>query len=336
MRKLKNWTITSKAVKHGQQGLLNYNNYLEDIKRHKGQKLTRISPQNDLKYMLQSHNDFIVQNQLETKRHKGGRPANVGWSSQLSYPFDISEEDFRKLRMRITSDFYNYVNITEKLNMTEEDILELIDSTISVIHSGETVNNHIHMIFNKVMKKRTNNKIFKDTMKLVSIDLTKKKYLYNLKIINDKAVEDILKINKADYTIKTTERPQKKRKTRIQIKMEKLDKKEAELYEKADILAEREQQLDKAKKITIEQYKKVKNLKQQYEKNLKAFGEMAEKYKIDIKKQREYMEKHFEEDLKRHTKYMSEGKTIKADKLADKIETKLKKTTNTINKLPKM
>lgn len=330
---LKNWTITAKGMKNGQNGLFNYVNYLNDTNRHKGQKLTDISHDKALKNMLQSHNDFELEKQLEQKRHKGGRPSNVGWSAQLSYPFDITNEQFFQLKNRITYDFYNYVNNIEKLGMTDNDIRELMDSTIGVIHSGETVNNHIHMIFNKVMPKKVKHLLKTTKIKKTSIDLTKKKYLYNLKLINDKAIEEILNINKADYVIKQNEnetvKPQKKRKTKIQIQNERYEQRMKHLDDRESDLKLREDKIVQLRQRYEIMAVKAEKQVEMYDKKISVIDKTVEQLK-------EYTKGQFKKDMELHSLYMSKGMTEKATKLENKIDNKLNKVAEKTKSPPKM
>ncbi len=181
MRELKNWTITAKAVKHGENGLLNYVSYLNDSSRHKEQIITKLSDTKSLKIMLENNHNFELQRRLEEKRHKGGRPSNVGWSSVFSYPFDMTNQQFILVKNRVAFDFYTYVNEVEKLGLSVEEIQQKANEVVGVIHNGNNVKNHMHLIFDKIFLITEKHLLKKNEKKLISVDLTKKKYLYNLK-----------------------------------------------------------------------------------------------------------------------------------------------------------
>lgn len=231
MRTLKNWTIVCKSIKHGQRGLLNYHRYLNDQQRHDNQIINNITPISGLEYLLRKHQDFELQQKL---KNKGGRPSNPGWSAMCSYPFDLNEKEFKELKTKVLKEFYKYVSDVNKLKLTDKMIEEQIASSIAIIHSGDNINNHLHLILNKVFLKKP----FIGKPELVSIDLTKKKYSHMLKVINDKWCIQLFQKSTVDYNIKTDAAPQKRRRSGISITREKLaasTKRVADLEERVEL-----------------------------------------------------------------------------------------------------
>lgn len=308
MRQLKNWTITAKSVKNGAEGLLNYVGYLSDTHRHTKQVLTTITDEDNLKNIMKKSSDFELDKKLLKRRHKGGRPSNFGWSTVLSYPFEISNDDFKKVLFEVATNFYTYVNSEENLNLKEDEILEQATKYIvAVIHQGEKINNHIHIIFGKHFIRR-NKGIFSDKTTNVSIDLTKKKYLHRLKIFNDEAVSNILHIDKVSYKIKSKTK-QSKRQSISHTKRQKLDIELAEveqLKSEVKLLRLKYAELSEKAQISNDKALTLTNMKQDALQELQG-----------------YARSRFEKDLALHSSYIEKGMTQKADKLKAKIENRL-------------
>ena len=309
MRALKNWTVTTKSLRYAERGLLNYANYLIDQERHKEQSIQVVG--NNLENIAKRANEYDLHKRLEVKANKGGRPANYGWSVMFSYPFKIGAADFEQLIKKVTTDFYRYVNEVNQLNLNDEEIEELSnDYVLSVIHRGENINNHVHIVFSKHLPKRKSGLFSTNKKTITTIDLTKKKYTYNLKAINDRAVKSVLGIEKESYTIKKNTQS-KKRKSQATTKRIALDIEKGELtHARAEL--EKQMRAYDSKLLEIE-------------KKYNHSVEINKKLKEEAVEMQEYKRERFLKDLELHRDYMSKGMTIKAEKLEAKIERKIQK-----------
>lgn len=201
MQKLKNWTITAKSVRNGLKGLINYASYLNDANRHKDQEITEIT--NGIEKMATVAENFNLKRKLST----GGRPSNHAWSAVMSYPFKMNDEQFSKVLAIIASELYDFVIESNNLRSTEEDKKLWLNSISSIVHRGDDIHNHLHTLFPKHFR------VFKgdnNVKEVISIDLTKKRYLVLLKSANDKAVEKVMNLSKIAYQIQAKEIQRKK------------------------------------------------------------------------------------------------------------------------------
>lgn len=207
MRKLKNWTITAESIKNTDAGFISYINYLTDQNQHKNQKITPYTPRKNAERMAKVAASF----NLERKMNGGGRPSGFGWSAVLSYPFNIDETLLRVIFENNAREFLEYVSYHNELGLTEEQINSIVQERVyAVEHRGKNVKNHVHIVFPK--------HFIKDG-KIVSIDLTQKKYVLRLKLINNQSVHKIAHRDLFDYQIQT-QKTQKKRKSKTQYKQE--------------------------------------------------------------------------------------------------------------------
>lgn len=247
---LKNWTITAASVKKGRDGLIAYSNYLVNKNSHKNQKIIEITSRKKTIYKQSVKADNF---NLKRKMSSGGRPSNYAWSSVFSYPFEIEEEKLKKLFLEISKDFIKYISLENELGFSEEEIKKIVENEVlGVIHKGENINNHIHAIFPKHFLKNK---------KLISIDLSKKKYLHRLKLINNQKVAEIANIELFDYEVKAKEKQTKrlsKSKAKQKQNIEKANK--TVLKDTNNLFKELKKQLYKAIKLENNE-EKMKELK---------------------------------------------------------------------------
>lgn len=203
-RTLKNWIITAESVKKGREGLIAYHSYLQSQTEHKGQTIVPLTSKQNLFNMVRAADGFNLDRQLR----KGGRPSNFGWSATLSYPFHISDENLVRIYQANMTKLLSYVNEYNELNMSDEDIALIIKNrTLAVIHRGEDINNHLHLVIPKHFKRTT---LPDKRTSIVSIDLTQKKYLHRLKVINNESVNEIVGADVLDYEVKSHEKHKKR------------------------------------------------------------------------------------------------------------------------------
>ena len=137
--------------------------------------------------------------------------------------------------------------VKNNLNLSEDEIDKIISTeTVGVIHRGSKVNNHIHTLIAKHFKPPNADN---NAQSIVSIDLTKKKYLHALKLINNDTINNLMGIEVFDYQIESKEM-QTKRMSKTKYKEKKAyDAKIEEKYNEAErLLNEINQHIKKYKK----------------------------------------------------------------------------------------
>lgn len=216
MKTLRNWTVITKPVRKGREGLLSYYQYLKSTTgKHKNQTITELTPRKNVVALIRTGDAFNLLRQLST----GGRPSNYGLSVVFSYPFEVDAKSMRKLFEINMRRFFEYVSKFNRLELSDETIVKLIqDETIAIAHSGfkldgEPVKDHLHTIIPKHFR-------IKDGKKIISIDLTHKRYMKAIKAINNASVYEVMRMNVLDYEIQS-KTEQKKRKSATEYEVEK-------------------------------------------------------------------------------------------------------------------
>ncbi len=231
MRRLKNWTITAESIKKGREGFLSYYQYLNSKSQHKNQDINELTTKKSAFNMIKKADTF----NFIRKMGKGGRPSNYAWSIQLSYPFNIDDKTMKIIFQKNMKALLLYINELNELNLIDLEIDKIIsDETVAVSHrgfkdNGEPLNNHIHIMVSRHFTKL--NPITKKKS-IVSIDLTKKKYLHAIKLINNQTINEVMGMEVMDYQIES-KKIHKKRRSKYQYK---LDNKLEEQASEADIL----------------------------------------------------------------------------------------------------
>jgi len=210
-RKLKNWTITSESVKRGRDGLIKYYNYLRSTEGHEGQNISMLSNALALGALMVRPDNFNLQRKLST----GGRPSNYGWSSTISLPFEVDDDGFKKLSDILLDGFLDFLEeYLQKTNKAkagykflENQRKNIKAQMVLFVHRGQDINNHLHMIFPTHYTVRTAD----NESKIISIDLTQKKFTHKLKELNNEAVNLLFGKSVNDYVIETADAVAKKR-----------------------------------------------------------------------------------------------------------------------------
>lgn len=254
MRRLKNWTITARPIKgrDTRDAFLSYYHYLiSNEGKHKNQTITNLTGKKSAYNIMRKADAFNLIRRLG----KGGRPSNVAFSVVKSFPFEIDDKTMKQIFVSNMRKFYRYVSDENNLGLTKDDIEALIEKeTVAVVHrghnlKGEPINNHIHTLIQKHFKLPNKPKSYQP---LISIDLTKKKYLRALKLFNNDTVYEVMGMELFDYEIKSKQ-TQKKRLTASQYQQKKIYEKQT--VEKVD---EATQLLEEVM-AHIEDYKKWAN-----------------------------------------------------------------------------
>lgn len=202
---LKNWTMTAESIKKADAGFVAFVNYLTDKNQHKGQTLLPLTPKMNTQHIAKRASQFNI----ERKLNGGGRPSGYGWSVMFSYPFELDNELLEEIYRRNAKEFIEYVVKENDLKYSQEQKNGLITHFFyAVIHRGKNIHNHLHVIFPKH---------FIQEGKIISIDLTKKKYLHRLKLINNESVNTLAHKNLFEYQIKS-HKTAKKRKSKTNYK----------------------------------------------------------------------------------------------------------------------
>ena len=132
----------------------------------------------------------------------GGRPSDFAWSITMPYPFPVSDLKLKLLSQRNSFEFIKYVSEQNKLAYTDEKIREIVNHrTIAFTHTGKNIKSHIHLLLPKHFDKDGTT---------ISIDLTKKKYLHRIKLINDANVLKLCSEDKMDYQIHSKKKHNKR------------------------------------------------------------------------------------------------------------------------------
>ncbi len=282
MKKLKNWTLTAESIKQEREGLIRYHNYIMSEADHKGQTVIPLTDKGNLFRVALKSDRF----NLARKLTKGGRPSNYGWSVAMSYPFDISNENLKTIYERVMRLFYEYVDKEIGLNMPNGHIQAVImKEALAVIHRGGGVHNHLHIVMPKHLTS------FVEAGKgktLVSVDLTKKKFLHRLKLINNQVVNEVVGMDVLEYEIEAVRTHKKRISKRLAKKIKADDKSTAEYASKA------REAIDTLYK-SIERYR-------EWAKENQVHDEQAIKY------------------LDRAEKQLEKGNTIRAAKTLEKLD----------------
>jgi len=210
MRKLKNWSVVAEGVKNGSDGLVRYYTYLLSKTDHLEQSITELTPDNQSRVMAMANIADRYKNAQKLRGRKSGRNVAASWSAVFSYPFDLTDEQLTQITLKSSITFLDYVIEQEKLIMTEKEIEKIRNQIVSICHRGEKVNTHAHIIIPKVFKVGEN---------LVTVDLTKKKYLLRLKNLNNANTALYAQKETDSYKIETAENFNK-RKSKIRYRYE--------------------------------------------------------------------------------------------------------------------
>ena len=197
-RKLKHWVITAENVKGQDAGFVAYYNYLGNKYKHQNQIITELTSKANVARLATTASLF----NLHRKMNGGGRPSDFAWSITLPYPFPVSDLKLKALYQRNSFEFIKYVSEQNKLDYTDEKIREIVNHrTIAFTHTGKNIKSHIHLLLPKHFDKDGTT---------ISIDLTKKKYLHRIKLINDANVLKLCSEDKMDYQIHSKKKHNKR------------------------------------------------------------------------------------------------------------------------------
>jgi len=198
MEVLKMAIVKMKAVKN----LADFSRYILSQERHKGEKIIEI---NDYKKNVDSQLDLIEKYQNQKKDKRGKRPRAL--SLIIAMAPDKNLEQITEEYKSILREFYKFVSDENNLNLQDEDIKVLISGTPSVLHHGKNGTGHFHLLLNRVIHSKRDNKV-------VTVDLSKKIYHRELMRLSGHTISEQIQ-NKRDkplynHKLETLERELKK------------------------------------------------------------------------------------------------------------------------------
>lgn len=205
---MKNWTTIFKSVKKGQNGLINYSNYLRndnhDNHNDQNHKIINFQNKQEQNERLKNMIRLVQEKQLEKKftgKVGGGSIRKFGHSITLNLPFEV--EDPKKLKLLTTSilnSFISKINKLENLNISQKDYDNYSKNRVFYnVHQKDTGSKtQLNYILSEYLKDN------------VKIDLSKKKYSYLFKKVSNEKVKEILGIDILDYEFENNPKQQKK------------------------------------------------------------------------------------------------------------------------------
>ena len=138
--------------------------------QHKKERIIEI---NDYKKNVNNQLELIEMYQQQKKDKRGKRPRAL--SLIIAMRENRTLEEITAEYKNILQGFYEFVSVENNLNLTDEDIKSLISGTPSVLHYGKNESGHFHLLLNRVIHSKKDNKI-------ITVDLSKK--IYHRKLIN--------------------------------------------------------------------------------------------------------------------------------------------------------
>jgi hypothetical protein len=176
--------IKMKAVKN----LIDFSRYVLDVKRHKREKIIEI---NDYKKNIDNQLELIEEYQQQKRDKRGKRPRPI--SLIIAMKENQTLEQVTGEYKNILKGFYEFVNRENDLELNKEDIKKLISGTPSVLHYGKNRSGHFHLLLNRVISSKKENK-------LITIDLSKKIYHRELMRLSGHTISEQIQ-NKRDKSL---------------------------------------------------------------------------------------------------------------------------------------
>lgn len=170
-----------KAVKN----LADFSRYILNEERHKNEKIIEI---NDYIKNVDNQLEIIAEYQDAKKDKRGKRPRAL--SLIIAMKPNQSLEQITEEYKSILRGFYKFASDENDLNLNDEDIKLLISSTPSVLHHGKNGSGHFHLLLNRVIRSKKDNK-------LVTVDLSKRIYHREFMRLSGHSIADKIQ-NKRD------------------------------------------------------------------------------------------------------------------------------------------
>lgn len=176
--------IKMKAVRN----LADFSRYILSEKRHQNEKIIEIN-----NYLKNVNNQLeIIEEYQEAKADKRGkRPRAL--SLIIAMKPNQSLEQITEEYKNILKGFYKFVSDENDLNLSDEDINKLISKTPSVLHHGKNGSGHFHLLLNRVIRDKKDNK-------LVTVDLSKRIYYREFMRLSGHSIADKIQ-NKRDKSL---------------------------------------------------------------------------------------------------------------------------------------
>ena len=247
MSKIKNWTVTSEAVKNKTSGLIKYINYLNNpnIDKHENTEIKNIfkDPEKGSKFIKKCSEEAISLDLKNAENGKGGRPVE---SYAVSFDFILPKNTIRPTADQwksIAKDIYKVVKSSVDNNLTQEHVY-------MNIHDQE--NPHLNLVVSKIIDGNRERKI------------DQKAILSKMKLQFNKSVLDHCDFDYKDYVPEQTNLGPRKKAWQNDIKL--LEKAHNQLKSLFEYMNEHNQ-----KRINSTKNRMVKTLNQISEHNQNEF-----------------------------------------------------------------
>ena len=247
MSKIKNWTVTSEAVKNKTSGLIKYINYLNNpnIDKHENTEIKNIfkDPEKGSKFIKKCSEEAISLDLKNAENGKGGRPVE---SYAVSFDFILPKNTIRPTADQwksIAKDIYKVVKSSVDNNLTQEHVY-------MNIHDQE--NPHLNLVVSKIIDGNRERKI------------DQKAILSKMKLQFNKSVLDHCDFDYKDYVPEQTNLGPRKKTWQNDIKL--LEKAHKQLKSLFEYMNE-----DNQKRINSTKNRMVKTLNQISEHNQNEF-----------------------------------------------------------------
>jgi hypothetical protein len=247
MKKIKNWTVTSEAVKNKTTGLIKYINYLNNpnVDKHENTEIKNVfkDPQKGSKFIQKCSEEAISLDLKNAENGKGGRPVN---SYAVSFDFILPKNTIRPTVAQwqaIAKDIYKVVKTGVDGNLTQDHIY-------MNIHDQD--NPHLNLVVSKIIDGQRERKI------------DQKAILSKMKLQFNKSVLDHCDFDYKDYVPEETNLGPRKKTWQQDIK--KLEKAHKQLKSLCEYINENNQ-----KRINSTKNRIVKTLSQISENNQNEF-----------------------------------------------------------------
>jgi type IV secretory pathway VirD2 relaxase len=247
MSKIKNWTVTSEAVKNKTSGLIKYINYLNNpnVDKHENTEIKNIfkDPDKGSKFIKKCSEEAISLDLKNAENGKGGRPVE---SYAVSFDFILPKNTIRPTEDQwkaIARDIYKVVKSSVDGNLTQ-------DHVYMNIHDQD--NPHLNLVVSKIIDGNRERKI------------DQKAILSKMKLQFNKSVLDHCDFDYKDYVPQETNLGPRQKTWQLDIK--KLEKAHKQLKSLCEYINENNQ-----KRINSTKNRMVKTLSQISENNQNEF-----------------------------------------------------------------
>lgn len=256
---LKNWTTTFKSLNKTKGGFLGYTKYLqnENHRNHKDKNHKILDLGFDAKKVYINNLKLLDNaNYEKVLEGKGGRPStNMGVSVVISLPFDVNDDLLRKYTNELIKAYYIDLCKLEKINYNKNTFKEYKKLVFANVHQKNkgsktqinlTLPHYLpNFVVKKIEKKGLLGKKIEEVQQInfKKIDMSKKKYSFLMKTLNNQLTLKILGKDFREYEVE--QKFSKKRKKINEHKTKDLNLREKNIEEKENILELKENDFEK-------------------------------------------------------------------------------------------